>query len=222
MDYFPKKPDGAFMPKPITLILFIVLTFMCTLFTATTSNAQSCGNECEADYGVRIYGPTFDGLSTSATDAIVRSLADMDRSCDHMLLIPPPNAIDESLYRLDCYRILYKRLADSLPDTGDYASVKQALLEASRKLDAIVTENLDTSAPAISIRERAKPSAPAISGIRAIKKSAKKRAYQQAEAVIAEASIVILRAGEIPTRRNVHYTQISQAVEKNLVVLRSA
>jgi hypothetical protein len=218
------------MNRHLIRILALIATLSLLGLSATPLRAQStapppCTGKCgsgssgSSDSG---FGLSFEGLSTAATNAILHDLAAADQSCDDMRLIPPPKAVDESLYRLDCYRILYKRLADSLPDTGDYAPVKRALLKASRDLDRIVTANLDRTAPTISIRERAKPNAPAISGIRAIKKSGKKRAYQQAEKVVREASIVILRAGEIPTRRTAHYTQIAQAVRKNLVVLRSA
>ena len=44
----------------------------------------------------------------------------------------------------------------------------------------------------------------------------------QAEAVVKEAEIVILRSGEDPTRRTAHFEDVSAALDSNLVILRSA
>jgi hypothetical protein len=162
------------------------------------------------------------GVSKAATDRIVKALNDADRTCNDMRLVPPPKGVDQKLYRIDCYRLMYRKIAEAMPKTGDYAPIRRALLAASDKLNQIVRANLDTSAPKITVRERGKRAAPAIGPIRAIRPDRIKVAQAKAEAVIKETAIVILRSGEIPTRRNVHYAKVSAAVEENLVVLRSA
>ncbi len=164
----------------------------------------------------------IDVLSTPNTNLLVSELASIDRTCSTMLLVPPLRPIEKDLYRLDCYRLLYEELAASIPSSGEYAPIKQALQKAADDLDRIVTANLDPEAPQIRVRERGKGAAPASKPIRAIKKAAKAVAYAQAERIIAETAAVILRSGEIPTRRNAHYTRVSTAVTASLVVLRSA
>ena len=44
----------------------------------------------------------------------------------------------------------------------------------------------------------------------------------QAEEVVKETELVILRSGEDPTRRTAHYQEVAEAVDSNLVILRSA
>jgi hypothetical protein len=166
--------------------------------------------------------PTSPGVSKAVTDQIVKAIRDADRTCSDMRLVPEQKGVDERLYRIDCYRLMYRKLADGLPKRGDYAPMRRALLDASDKLNGIVRANQDTSADKIKVRERAKPAAPATAPIRAIRPDRIDVAQAQAEAVIQETAIVILRSGEIPTRRNVHYAEVSAAVEDSLVVLRSA
>lgn len=161
-------------------------------------------------------------VSTDATDKLVKALTDADRTCDEMLLARPQDGIDLDLYRIDCYRLMYRKLADSMPTTGDYAPIRRALLTASDKLNQIVRANLDSEAPKVRVRERAKPAAPATDTLRAIRPDRAEEATAQAAAVLEETAIVILRSGEIPTRRNIHYTRVSAAVEENIAVLRSA
>ncbi len=161
-------------------------------------------------------------VSTDATDKLVKALTDADRTCNEMLLARPEDGVDLDLYRIDCYRLMYRKLADSMPTTGDYAPIRRALLTASDKLNQIVRANLDSDAPQVKVRERAKPAAPATDTLRAIRPDRAEEATAQAAAVLEETAIVILRSGEIPTRRNIHYTRVSAAVEENLAVLRSA
>ncbi len=59
-------------------------------------------------------------------------------------------------------------MADRLPATGDYLPVKQAMLDAAAKLDAIVTANLDESAPLIRRAKATKPQAKRLPGLRAV------------------------------------------------------
>lgn len=160
-------------------------------------------------------------ISTSSTDLIVKSIRDADRTCGKMRLVPVRKGVDLKLYRIDCYRLAYRRIAEALPPTGDYAPIRRALLTASDKLNQIVRANQDPDADRIKVRERGKPAAPATGPIRAIRPDRIDVAMAQAEAVIEEAAIVILRSGEIPTRRNIHYAQVSAAVEDSLAVLRS-
>lgn len=160
-------------------------------------------------------------LSTRATGSLVKFLADADRTCKDMRAVRGQQ-IDDNLYRIDCYRVMYRDIAEGMSTTGEYAPIRRALLDASDKLDGIVMANIDADAPTVRVRERAAAAASATEPLRAIRKERQRAAETQAAAVLQETAIVILRAGEIPTRRTVHYARVSAAVEENLAVLRSA
>ncbi|MEZ5796960.1 MAG: hypothetical protein R3D63_05435 [Paracoccaceae bacterium] len=183
--------------------------------------AQSC-NDCEGEEtgndevettSAEARGTGAFTLTEGNTGRIVSVLREANVTCTA--------GVPEE-YRLDCLRNYYLALANSLPNTGDYVPVKKALREGAAKLDAIIKANVDTSAPKIRPHQGNLPDAPRTKPLRAVKKEAAKEAARQAESVIAETSLVILRAGEDPTRRTAHYAQVSQAVESNLVILRSA
>jgi hypothetical protein len=188
-------------------------------FDFSTLQSNSGGSDSD-DCNDHSVGAT--GVATQVTDGYVRALSDADRTCNDIMLARPQDGIDVDLFRIDCYRVMYRKLAQSMPTTGDYVPIRAALLEASDKLGQIVRENQDTSIPPMKVRERAKPAAPATEGLRAIRADRLEVAEAQAEAVLEETAIVILRAGEIPTRRNIHYARVSAAIEENLAVLRSA
>ncbi len=152
-------------------------------------------------------------MSEKNTDRIAGKLAEANVTC----------ANDEIPieYRIDCLRRYYLDLAKALPDTGDYAPIKRALLEGAARLDAIVRKNLDPAAPKLRPQVAGKPDAPRLPSVRAIKKSSVKKAAAEAADVIADTSLVILRSGEDPAKRTAHYQEVAEAVDSNLVILRS-
>lgn len=158
------------------------------------------------------FGPNPTGLSDRTTDKIVEILTEANVTCG------PTSAA----YQIDCLRAYYGRIADSLPNTGDYAPVKKALKQAEKKLDQIVRNNLDVDAPRIRPNKGNKRDAARLPPLRAVKASALPEAKRQAEAVVKEAELLIVRSGGDPARRKPHYDEIAGAVEDNLVILRSA
>ncbi len=181
--------------------------------------AQSCDGDCtggsreqqrQNDNSLPRYGAN---LNRGTTNDIVHFLNDANKTCNQQI---------ERRYRLDCLRIYYGWIADSLPDNGDYYPIKQAMRRAEMKLDAIVSANVDRTAPTITPRKGYKPYAKKLPPLRAVKKSSVKNAMAQAEAVVKETQLVILRSGEDPTRRTAHYEEVSAALDSNLVILRSA
>ena len=166
--------------------------------------------ESEGSGDQRGYGAN---LNKGTTKNIVYLLNEANRTCNERI---------ERRYRLDCLRVYYGWIVDSLPDNGDYLPIRQAMRQAEMKLEAIVSANLDRTAPAITPRKGHKPYAKKLPALRAVKKSSVKKAVAQAEAVIKETRIVILRSGGDPTRRTAHYEDVSAALNSNLVILRSA
>lgn len=180
---------------------------------------EGCGTECEEEEEYIDEGDRKDdarppmGLSTVNTNAIAAVLRQVGTTCATEIL---PE------YRIDCIRIHYLAVAAALPDNGDYAPVKAALLDGAAKLDAIVKANLDPVAPPVRAHKGGKPAAPQTPPLRAVKPEKRAEAEAQAAAVVEETSLVILRSGEDPSRREPHYQEISEAVDSGLVILRSA
>lgn len=159
-------------------------------------------------------GTRGESLNKGVTRAIVRIILHANDTCNHERV--------ERRYRIDCLRVYYGWAADSLPDRGEYLPVKKALRDAERKLSAIVSANVDRTAPVIEPREGHKKNAQRLPPLRPVKKSAEKKALAQAQAVVKETELVILRSGEDPARRETHFNAVAEAVDSNLVILRSA
>lgn len=181
---------------------------------------QKCGSDCggpspgttpSSHGGNPGGGLTY--LSTGNTHDIVTSIGNANTTC---------GARDYHLYRIDCLRIYYLKVADELPDSGDYLPIKQALRAAARDLDAIVRSNLDPSAPLVALHDRNKPLAGRIAPARAVSAASERRANAAALKIIERTSLLILRSGDDPKRRSAHYQEISAAVDNNMLLLRSA
>lgn len=153
-------------------------------------------------------------INSNATDRISEELAESLGACS-------PDRL-ERRYRIDCLRLHFWRLSQDLPSTGDYAPVRAALAKAAADLDAIVRQNLDTSAPRLRVRANGKPAAPLLPPIRAVRAGTEARVAKQAERVIAEATTALLRSTENSDRRMTHYQQIASAISSTKVLLRSA
>jgi hypothetical protein len=163
--------------------------------------------------GGPVSGATGDAINSGLTKEIVKILEGANKTCEREI---------DLRYRIDCLRIYYQRVADRLPDTGDYLPVKQAMLDAAAKLDAIVEANLDDRAPPIRPREGHRPSSKRLPAIRAVKEDMAEIAAAQAAEVVRETELIIIRSGGDPARRTQAYTDVAAAVEENLVILRSA
>lgn len=178
--------------------------------TGGEGSSNSGGGDCGGERA----GVGGSALNSGTTRAIVKIVSDANSTCGSEKMA--------AQYRVDCLRIYYGWVADQLPDRGDYAPIKKAMRQAEAKLDRIVRANLDTQAPRIEPNEGYKPAAKRLPPIRAVKKSATRKAAVQAEAVVKEAELLIIRSGEDPSRRSQHYTAVAEAVDDNLVILRSA
>lgn len=153
-----------------------------------------------------------ENLNSGVTKGIVKILQGANKTCDRTI---------ELRYRIDCLRLYYLKVATNLPDTGDYLPVKEAMLDAAAKLDAIVTKYEDESAPVLRPREGHKPAAKRLPKVRPVKEAFAEAAAVEAAMVVEETELIILRSGGDPARRTQHYTEIAAAVEENLVILRS-
>lgn len=157
--------------------------------------------------------PPGQSLNSGVTKAIVKILQGANKTCDERI---------ELRYRIDCLRLYYLKVASNLPDTGDYLPIKKAMLDAAAKLDAIVTKYQDESEPVIRPREGHKSSAKRLPPVRPVKEAFAEAAAVEAQRVVEETELIIIRSGGDPARRTQAYTDIAAAVEENIVILRSA
>lgn len=187
------------------------------LLPVSAAQAQCYDSSGEFEVSCPDYGtdpPTGQSLNSGVTKEIVKIIEGATKTCGSEMIDPR--------YRIDCLRIYYEKVAESLPDTGDYVPIKKAMLDAAAKLDAIVTANLDESSPSIRPREGHKSAAKRLPPVRAVREDMAEIAAAQAAAVVEETELIILRSGGDPARRTEHYTAVAAAVEDNLVILRSA
>ncbi len=186
--------------------LMPVVAAQAQCYDFSNETTKSC--EYAKDY------PAGESLNTGATRAIVKIIDGATNTCG--------SEIVELRYRIDCLRVYYMRVAESLPDTGEYLPIKKAMEDAAARLDAIVEANLDESSPRIRPREGHKPAAKRLPAIRPVQEDMAEIAAAQAAEVIRETELIIIRSGGDPARRTEHYTDVAAAVEDNLVILRSA
>lgn len=187
------------------------------LLPVSAAQAQCFDSSGEFEVACPDYGrdpASRQSLNTGVTSGIVKILQGASDTCGSELI--------DRRYRIDCLRIYYLKVADSLPDTGDYLPIKQAMLDAAAKLDAIVTANLDERTPPIRPREGHKSAAKRLPPVRPVTEDMADIALAQAAEVVKETELIIIRSGGDPARRTEHYTDVAAAVEDNLVILRSA
>lgn len=202
-----------------SLLNVLLLALGLTLFPADVAKAQSCGGieerECAGSGKSEKDPASLVGtiVNTGVTRDIVRILEGANKTC--------ATGIDPR-YRIDCLRVYYLKVAQRLPDTGDYLPIKTAMLDAAARLDAIVTAHLDEMAPDIRPREGHKALAKRLPPVRAVKEAFVEAAAVEAARVVEETELVIIRSGGDPARRTQAYTEVAAAVEDNLVILRSA
>jgi hypothetical protein len=201
-------------------LAFLFALGLAVLLPSRPALAQSCDGNCPEPREYESERPdnriaTGSGVrvSRSYTKSIVRIIAGANDTCDSQINLR---------YRIDCLRVYYGWVADSLPDTGDYVPIKEAMRQAEAKLDAIVRANLDPSAPTMQPREAKGTGGREMPFVRPVKKERATAAATQAAAVVEETELIILRSGGDPARRTQHYTEVAAAVEDNLVILRSA
>ena len=155
----------------------------------------------------------FFPLGTGITNTIVATLTTGGEAC----------GLYNSLDRIDCVRDELARAARDLPRTGDYAEMRRALETASSKLDQIVMQNVDRTAPVTRYRApTSKGPRTSATPIRRIAPQNAERANRQAAAVMEELQTTLLRSASSSARKQVHFERAAQAVDSMKVLLRSS
>ena len=152
-------------------------------------------------------------LGTGLTNTVVTNLTTGGEAC---------GLYDRSA-RIDCVRDELARAARELPRTGDYAEMRRALETASSKLDQIVMQNVDRTAPVTRYRApTSKGPRTSATPIRRIAPQNAERANRQATVVMEELQTTLLRSASSSARKQVHFERAAQAVDSMKVLLRSS
>jgi hypothetical protein len=151
-------------------------------------------------------------LNSRGTESITAQIEAVRLTCDRV----------NQNYRIHCLVLELKQVADSIPERGEFAPVRTALLDATRGLQAVTDSYEDPSAPRIRARVGGLPAAPQTPPITAIRPDAVARAAAEAEAALDEAVTVLLRSAENSARRQAAFQPIAQALGSTKVLLRSA
>lgn len=154
----------------------------------------------------------FGSLTNKKTGVIVSSL----NAANHFCAGSP-----QLVYVIDCMSERLEAVARSMPETGDYAEARAALLEASLKLHDLAADNAAADLPRATMQSQG------VNGIRttrplvAVDPAKLPAAGAQAAQILAELETVLLRSGDASAERKSHYSRIAAAAGSNKVLLRS-
>lgn len=151
-------------------------------------------------------------IAASETRRIIKLISDGRDFCSGVPL----------LYRVDCLRYHFWKVAQTLPKTGDYAPVRAALLNAADQLEAIRDANLDPAGKPTQFRLRSKPDAARVPALVPIRPASAAQANSAATEVIAQTTTILLRSTENSDRRQASYQEIAAVIDSTKVLLRSA
>lgn len=203
--------DGTFWLQPVPQLPPAPMA-EAWLFPAQT---QGCGSDCpnnpqQGSGSSPDIGPQ--AISPQATDRIARMFTDAREFCRYI----------DPLYRIDCLYAKFRRIAQDLPKTGDYAPVRAALVKAADRLEDVVDSYEDRSAPRIQPRLRSQPDAERIRPLSPIHPDRLAVANRAATEIVTELSTVLLRSSSGSERRQLAFQEIATAVDSTKVLLRSA
>ena len=163
---------------------------------------------------------TSGGGSTTIVESELNWLITNSVSKDFKAAVAECKGYDE-VYRIDCLRQNMQRIANALPDYGEYVKAKRVLANAADKLGGIVDKYADPKAPRLTPPAGANPRFRLNRSYRAVRRDKVRQAMAEATKVVQEAATQLLRSAENSTARLAHYQSISVAVGSTKVLLRS-
>jgi hypothetical protein len=96
------------------------------------------------------------------------------------------------------------------------------LVDAARELDVLVAANIDLAADTLSPSLGARPLAPTLPQVRAVRADRLDAVKVQAIAILEETRVVLLRSAAGSDRQLAHVQLIAQAVDSTKILLRSS
>lgn len=151
-------------------------------------------------------------LSSSNTNRVVRILNSGQAFCA---------SLADDAYAIDCLAERMEAAAAAMPDTGEYADARAALLQGAARLNALAVNNADPVLPRATARTSGADGVRTSRPLVPVRKEKLAEVAVQAQQIVDETETLLLRSSEASAARKVHYTQIATAVGSNKVLLRS-
>jgi len=186
-------------PNRLLVHLFLALTLAFSL-PAVANNGGGTGGTGGGGGAAGGGGGFSAGLSSRVTKGVVKTLNREFHRCQKL----------PSVYRFDCYRVVYRLASRQLLGNPAYKPASLVLETVETKVDRIVRKYVDPNTP---------PKRAGFQTYRAIKPAAVPQAKREVEQALAEAETMLLRSAG---KNNSHFASIAQAVNSNKVLLRSA
>ncbi len=151
-------------------------------------------------------------LSNSNTNRVVRILTSGQAFCA---------SLADDAYAIDCLAERMEAAAAAMPDTGEYADARAALLQGAARLNALAVANADPALPRATARSAGAEGIRTSRPLVPVRKDKLAEVAVQAQQIVEETETLLLRSAEASNARKVHYTRIAAAVDSNKVLLRS-
>jgi hypothetical protein len=151
-------------------------------------------------------------VSTPATNAITSRMSAAGALCEKL----------ESAYYVDCLGERLASLSEELSTQGDYRKARKIIAVASARLRNLAALNRDSLKQRIRVRTPGSATGKRTKRITPIKPATAASVKKQAELIIANAQLKLLRSANNSQRRKSHYQQIAAALgSESKVLLRS-
>jgi hypothetical protein len=151
---------------------------------------------------------TMDTVSVEKTRSITDFLKNGADTC---------KGLDEQAYAIDCLSSSLEELANSLPETGDYADARKAFEKGAERLKKLVESNSTDNLPNAEFDKVARR----LSAIN-VSSSNVEVLNNEISKIYDEIATSLLRSDESSEDRKLAYKQISSVIMSNKVLLRSA
>lgn len=116
-------------------------------------------------------------------------------------------------FQADCLSQAFRSASRTAGQWSDYNAARKVLNDAHKRINALVSKNIDKNAP--TIRKGGKR-------LRAVKKSAVANVNAKTRAIIAETETKLLRSAGNSAKRKAHFSRIAKAAGSTKTILRSA
>jgi hypothetical protein len=129
--------------------------------------------------------------------------------------------LGDSSYAISCLAAAYEAIANRIPQYGDMAVTRAVLLDTSKKLRMLVSENWDATKPPLRVSTRGNKPLKLNRSLRAVREQSLPKVARQAEVIINNGATVLLRATGDSDRIRAQYQQVARSMQTGAIMLRS-
>lgn len=124
-------------------------------------------------------------------------------------------------YTVDCLGDALEKIAQDMPQTGDYAEAQVVIAQAASKLRKLARDNASSDLPTGVVQSTGSDGRRSNSALTPVRTDTLAQTNEAAAVILEEAETILLRSAANSDARRVHYEQIAEAVGSNKVLLRS-